>query len=533
VETDSYPAAAEGRTWTAGSTSDFTIDAKAILAQHFPGIDLFKATSVGVALVALGYQETAVFSNLCLTEGAPLCSDPPSITTCAAPRTAPANGSCQATVPDFTAQVVASSGCSAVTVTQDPAAGTLVGLGSHTITLTATDAASHSSTCTTSFTVVNTSTPVVTLNGDSNMTVECHTTFTDPGATATDACGASLPIFVSGSVDANTPGTYTLFYKATGPGGNGSATRSVTVVDTTPPVVTPPANITQPADAGQCSAQLTVGAATATDTCAGALTPVGTRSDGKALTAPYPVGTTTITWTATDLSGNPASATQTVTVLDQQAPTISCPGNQTVLATSASGAAVSFTIGATDNCGAASVVCTNQNGQVVSSGSTFPVGITTVTCKAIDAAGNQNTCSFKVTVTANADLALTISASPSPVVTNTNLTYTIVVRNNGPQSSQGVVITDPLPGGASFVSANGSLSGGTLTTPKAGTAGTVTWNIQTLGSGQSATLTVVEKVTAKAGATLNNIASVSSSSPPDPNPGNNSALVTTSVVAKR
>src|SRR5262249_45315334 len=133
--------------------------------------------------------------------------------------------------------------------------------------------------------------------------------------------------------------------------------------------------------------------------------------------------------------------------------------------------------------------------------------------------------------TANADLALTISASPSPVVTNANLTYTIVVRNNGPQDAKGVVITDPLPGGASFVSANGSLSGGTLTTPKAGTAGTVTWNIQTLGSGQSATLTVVEKVTAKAGATLNNIAGVSSS-PLDPNPGNNSATVS-STVAKR
>src|SRR5262249_53312193 len=160
----------------------------------------------------------------------------------------------QAAVPDFTAKVVASSDCSAATVTQDPAAGTLVGLGSHTITLTTTDAALHSSTCTTSFTVVNTTTPVVTLNGDSNMTVECHTTFTDPGVTATDGCGGSLPVFVSGSVDANTPGTYTLFYKATGPSGkNGSATRSVTVLDSTPPVVTPLANITHAADAGQCS----------------------------------------------------------------------------------------------------------------------------------------------------------------------------------------------------------------------------------------------------------------------------------------
>jgi hypothetical protein len=66
---DFSPNAVEGRTWPAGSTSNFTIDAKAMLAQHFPGIDLSTVTSVAVFLVS--YGGTAKFSNLCLTDGSP------------------------------------------------------------------------------------------------------------------------------------------------------------------------------------------------------------------------------------------------------------------------------------------------------------------------------------------------------------------------------------------------------------------------------------------------------------------------------
>src|SRR5204863_17557 len=63
--------------------------------------------------------------------------------------------------------------------------------------------------------------PVVTLNGTSPMTVECHASFSDPGATASDACDASVSATtVSGSVDHNTPGSYTLTYSATDASGN-------------------------------------------------------------------------------------------------------------------------------------------------------------------------------------------------------------------------------------------------------------------------------------------------------------------------
>jgi hypothetical protein len=88
----------------------------------------------------------------------------------------------------------------------------------------------------------------------------------------------------------------------------------------------------------------------------------------------------------------------------------------------------------------AGLVCTNPSGQPVTTGSTFPVGATTVTCRATDAAGNQNTCSFSVTVTPPAaDLSLVMSGSPNPVAANgnTTLTYTLAVTNTGPQGARG------------------------------------------------------------------------------------------------
>ena len=77
--------------------------------------------------------------------------------------------------------------------------------------------------------------PVITLNGSNPMTVECHGAFTDPGATATDACAGTVPVTTSGSVDTATPGSYTLTYQATDGFNPASATRTVNVVDSTPP----------------------------------------------------------------------------------------------------------------------------------------------------------------------------------------------------------------------------------------------------------------------------------------------------------
>lgn len=82
-------------------------------------------------------------------------------------------------------------------------------------------------------------------------------------------------------------------------------------------------------------------------------------------------------------------------VVDNAPPSLSCPPDQVVLATSTNGAVVNYTVSASDLCDPSPVVsCTP------SSGSLFPMGDTTVSCWAWDVAGNTNHCSFKVMVRA-------------------------------------------------------------------------------------------------------------------------------------
>lgn len=109
----------------------------------------------------------------------------------------------------------------------------------YTVTYTATDGGGNQASVQRTVIVQDTLKPVITLNGG-DMTVECHTSFTDPGASAADTCDTNVPVVVSGTVNINTPGTYVLTYNATDDSGNAadSLQRTVTVVDTTAPVIT-------------------------------------------------------------------------------------------------------------------------------------------------------------------------------------------------------------------------------------------------------------------------------------------------------
>jgi hypothetical protein len=103
----------------------------------------------------------------------------------------------------------------------------------------------------------------------------------------------------------------------------------------------------------------------------------------------------TWTWTATDRAGNSARCTQTLTVLDTNAPVISGCSNLTVSAPSGQlGTTLAFSLNAIDSCdGSVPVNCTPTPGY-------FALGQTPVTCDAVDRCGNRATCSFTVTVTA-------------------------------------------------------------------------------------------------------------------------------------
>jgi hypothetical protein len=144
-----------------------------------------------------------------------------------------------------------------------------------------------------------------------------------------------------------------------------------------------PANIVVPATAGQCSAVVNFPAPTTSGNC-------GTVTCVPASGSVFPKGVTTVTCSSPGVQ----STTFTVTVNDTQPPVITCPANVVVVApTGSTGFVVNFpTPTASDNCGTVNVVC------VPASGSTFPAGITTVTCTATDGSGNKAVCTFTVTV---------------------------------------------------------------------------------------------------------------------------------------
>src|SRR5204862_117558 len=193
---------------------------------------------------------------------------PPTVT-CPAATNANADVNCQAAVPNILSGVTVSDNCSSagsITLSQSPAAGTLVGLGAHSITVTATDAAGNTSNCTTSFTV--------TATNEAGNTATCIT-----AATATDA---------------------------------------------TPPTVTCPAPTNASADVN-CQAVLPnlLGGVTVSDNCSAPN--AITLSQSPAAGTLVGLGAHTITVTATDEAGNSATCTTSFTVTDATVPTVSCP----------------------------------------------------------------------------------------------------------------------------------------------------------------------------------------------------------------
>ena len=127
-----------------------------------------------------------------------------------------------------------------------------------------------------------------------------------------------------------------------------------------------------------------------------------------------------------------------------------------------------------------------------------------------------------------ADLALAKTGSPSSVISGSRVTYQLVVTNNGPGTSNGVFLTDPLPVGMTFFSC--STSQGTCVGPAVGSNGTVVANLGSIPNPGFALVTIVATVTAPAGTSLINTAVVSATTS-DPTLGNNTDAETTSVAA--
>src|SRR5206468_6600216 len=149
---------------------------------------------------------------------------------CAAIPAASADGVCQATVPDVLASVTVSDSCSgtsAISLSQNPAAGTVVGLGAHVITVTATDAAGNNATCTTTFTVSDTTEPSVSCAAIPAASADgvCQATVPDvlASVTVSDSCSGPSAITLSQNPAAGTIvglGAHVITVTATDAAGN-------------------------------------------------------------------------------------------------------------------------------------------------------------------------------------------------------------------------------------------------------------------------------------------------------------------------
>ena len=265
--------------------------------------------------------------------------------------------------------------------------------------------------------------PVLTMTGSQTMTISQGTAYTEPGYKAVDDVDGDITskVTVTGTVNVNTPGTYTLTYTVSDAAGNkNTATRTITVtaVDKTAPVIT----LT-----GGASVQINQGTAytepgyTATDNIDGNITSKVTVTGTVNVNT---AGTYTLTYTVSDAAGNAATATRTITVaaVDKTAPVITLTGGTSVQINQGT-AYTEPGYTATDN------VDGNITSKVTVTGTVNAntAGTYTLTYKVSDTAGN--------TATATRTVSVVYVDKTSPTLT--------LAGDNPAQINQGTEYTEP------------------------------------------------------------------------------------------
>jgi len=241
-----------------------------------------------------------------------------------------ADVNCQAAVPNVISQIVATDNCTPVNglvITQNPVAGTLVGLGQNTITVTVTDASGNPTSRALNFSVADTTPPsVLAVPGPLTLGVSANCQVAAPNVlaaiVAADNCTPANQLILTQIPAAGSPlglGHHEINVSITDASGNSATTNvSVTVVDSTAPsILSAPASVMI-----SCHAAVpnVVPAIVAADNCtpANQLVIMQSPTAGSVV----PAGQNMITVTVTDLYGNSATRDVALIVADTTAPTI-------------------------------------------------------------------------------------------------------------------------------------------------------------------------------------------------------------------
>ena len=206
-----------------------------------------------------------------------------------------------------------------------------------------------------------------------------------------------------------------------------AATVTVSGADTVAPVITVPSPITLPATGA--SGAVATFTASALDAIDGTVAVTCVPASGST----FPLGTTTVTCTAKDAANNTATGTFTVTVEDKTAPVLSLPANIVKEAVNAAGATATFTVTATDVFDT-SVALTCS----ATSGANFPITTTTVSCEAVDDAGNKATGAFTILVR---DTTAPLVTKPADIVRQAVNASGIAVTFATPPATDAVGVT--------------------------------------------------------------------------------------------
>ena len=257
-------------------------------------------------------------------------------------------------------------------------------LGSTVVTWTSIDNNGNSTTYEQTITVVDTISPSIFVPAD--IVVEAADpvlNFIELGdATTYDHVGVDS--VTNDKPDSFSFGSTTITWTAVDTSGNiSSDTQIVTIIDTTIPEIVAPSDVTVEAT-GTSNTVVEIGQATIYDI-------IQVESVTSDSPDTFPLGETVITWTATDSSGNSATATQTVTVVDTTAPSVTAPDSITIEASGAEGNLVDIGLGSgSDTVEIISVTSDSPD--------TFPLGETVITWTATDSSGNSATATQTVTV---------------------------------------------------------------------------------------------------------------------------------------
>ncbi|PIY09069.1 MAG: hypothetical protein COZ18_08995 [Flexibacter sp. CG_4_10_14_3_um_filter_32_15] len=284
--------------------------------------------------------------------------------------------------------------------------------GTTTVVWTVEDFEGNTATATQTVTVNDTENPTISTPAD--IAVGCPQNVVLVPPTRTDNC--TIESLTNDAPTVFPQGTTTVTWRATDEAGNiATSSHTVTVNDVTNPTITAPANLNL-----SCTETVVLGTPTTNDDCG-----VATVTNNAPTT--YPLGTSTITWTVTDNSGNTATATQTVTISDTQNPTITAP--LSVVAPTDAGICTASNVDlgtptTADNCGVATV--TNNAPSV------FPLGTTDVIWTVTDNAGNTATATQPVLIL---DRINPTMANPIPVNLLTDIGACTATNNLTPPAT--------------------------------------------------------------------------------------------------